>query len=900
MDKNFWESVCNKRYTSCQLGAFTPSGYLLKTMLIHSAEPMKYYSTSAFNFKTRIPSFELGEAPDMFQGYGSVTLTNVLPLQNGAGMSPSLDLVVWDRLNVTQFSTKTWGIHFPINSEDLPPLKITLCWYDPPARLGYSGVLLVHDLDLLVVAPNGTQYWGNRAKYPGDEVNPNEQVYIDAPGSGCIADEECVYSVYVRANALPEGGSQLVAVVITTSGVVSEPQTGQFPSSEHEMSIPLSVIKETQEKVFETYTHAPLETSTKDTGNDKKKSDKSNIIINSGVKERVRKDRKVDESWALFSSVDTHASQFGPTQLSVVEERIVVGGGVPIEDDYYQDSNVEIIYHRERYTIDTFDFAGTLVGVRPYLYVSKNSNMSNANGRVSGILPYFLSVLVTDPRGVTLQLGGSDWYDSSPRLYAREWPRTWARYFFGNHLFEAFRDVRDAELTGYGSWTVDVTLGCNGKVPPYYFAGNFTLDFVPMTMPSCLVEVLTVDTFGDGWGGHVLQVEVGGGTSAPWDVLPKMASVGDANVTLTSGQTVSFRVVDTGRVGSVGSVGKSSREPYQVFWVVKATGQTFVGGYDSKLELQCGLTLDTTTALPKPSVTALREVKLKKNSYICQSCSTKDMIAVLSRKSKDDSKNAKSTVVYSVMLLELSIVFSAVTLVDDTLSARDVTAVERALSWVLHDYNADVTVVSWTHVDLVRGGVVVVDSYADDGLPLSITVNVAIPFKMPYMHSNMYTPVETVATMLHDDLTSYASSGAVVKALASSGGADLVVQEDSHAYIERLTISSVIPEANSELSSSKVDSMMIAAGYVELTTSDAELSKMLMDSVEVVGVMVFLGVVFLILTRRGKRDELRAEADAEAASFVLNDLDSDGESSISSSSSSRDASWSRSRVHISI
>lgn len=74
------------------------------------------------------------------------------------------------------------------------PLRITLTWSDPPASLS-AARQLVNDLDLIVVGPNGQQYWGNQAT-GGDRVNNVEGVMIEAPAPG-------VYRVEVRAYNVP-------------------------------------------------------------------------------------------------------------------------------------------------------------------------------------------------------------------------------------------------------------------------------------------------------------------------------------------------------------------------------------------------------------------------------------------------------------------------------------------------------------------------------------------------------------------------------------------------------------------------------------------------------------------------------------------------------------------------
>jgi hypothetical protein len=142
-----------------------------------------------------------------------VRLSNVLPLKNGQGLDPRLDLYVLDKQRIREGETIRFEVKLPCSSSDHAPhapLKITICWYDPPAPLGSSRNLLMHDLDLVVLSPDGSLHWGNanrgqdlhssedmaksaerkagdpfgsNSSFPGwawaDDSNPNEQVFIE-------------------------------------------------------------------------------------------------------------------------------------------------------------------------------------------------------------------------------------------------------------------------------------------------------------------------------------------------------------------------------------------------------------------------------------------------------------------------------------------------------------------------------------------------------------------------------------------------------------------------------------------------------------------------------------------------------------------------------------------------
>ena len=107
-------------------------------------------------------------------------------------------------------------------------MKVTIAWYDPPSVIGSITSLLIHDVDLVVRSPRGHLHWGNEAFVKlqkdghGDVKNPNEQVSIHQP----FCDEgfeTCTYDVYIRAHSLFARKTQNVALVITSSGLVTDP-----------------------------------------------------------------------------------------------------------------------------------------------------------------------------------------------------------------------------------------------------------------------------------------------------------------------------------------------------------------------------------------------------------------------------------------------------------------------------------------------------------------------------------------------------------------------------------------------------------------------------------------------------------------------------------------------------
>ncbi|MDR1615484.1 MAG: S8 family serine peptidase [Syntrophomonadaceae bacterium] len=137
----------------------TPGSALMKAVLINGA---------------KIPDSGLTEQT----GFGVLDLTaSILALnENSFKIAPILrDLnpgeIFEYRMNVTDTAR---------------PLKATLAWVDPASPELETGSLLINDLNLIVQAPDGREYYGNDRKKEGvhDHNNNVEQVVIDQPATG--------------------------------------------------------------------------------------------------------------------------------------------------------------------------------------------------------------------------------------------------------------------------------------------------------------------------------------------------------------------------------------------------------------------------------------------------------------------------------------------------------------------------------------------------------------------------------------------------------------------------------------------------------------------------------------------------------------------------------------------
>jgi hypothetical protein len=211
VDESYWAASCNSAYAMC--GAFQPRGATVKAALIHSGEAMDRYVGS---YSSTESTFTLSTTPDISQGFGRIALSNVLPLD---GMTVSgFDLFV-DELSMTSLTTQTYTVTVTDSSA---PLKATIAWMDPPSD-PLSTKLLIHDIDLKVIAPGAVVHYGNL--YAGDEENNVEQVFISAPSAG-------TYTVVLTAKdiMLIAGYSssiqQKVSLVISSVGSVSGPVSG--------------------------------------------------------------------------------------------------------------------------------------------------------------------------------------------------------------------------------------------------------------------------------------------------------------------------------------------------------------------------------------------------------------------------------------------------------------------------------------------------------------------------------------------------------------------------------------------------------------------------------------------------------------------------------------------------
>ncbi len=171
--------------------AIVPSGALIKATLINSAVDM-----------TGVTGY-----PSDQEGWGRIKLDETLALAGGPRQ-----LYIQDVPNAAGLTTGQSADYFVAVSDPGEKLKVTLVWTDPPATAGAS-FALINDLDLEVIGPDGSHYWGNyfsggeSAAGGGPDTRNNvEQVHVAAPQVG-------QWTIRVSAASVPSGPQGYALVV---------------------------------------------------------------------------------------------------------------------------------------------------------------------------------------------------------------------------------------------------------------------------------------------------------------------------------------------------------------------------------------------------------------------------------------------------------------------------------------------------------------------------------------------------------------------------------------------------------------------------------------------------------------------------------------------------------------
>ncbi len=203
-----------QQHYRAEIGATAPLASTIKGLIIHTVD-----QTGA----NKGPDYEHGWGLMNTERAADVISKHAL-VKNGNGAG-----------HIFEINLLSGADHsFTVESEGIGPLKVTICWSDPPAvplderfppqpLLNNSEPMLINDLDLRVIGPDSTIYapWildlenpSNPATTGDNERDNVEQVYIATPGSG-------VYTIEVTHKGTLEGGAQNVSLIIT--GQVTEP-----------------------------------------------------------------------------------------------------------------------------------------------------------------------------------------------------------------------------------------------------------------------------------------------------------------------------------------------------------------------------------------------------------------------------------------------------------------------------------------------------------------------------------------------------------------------------------------------------------------------------------------------------------------------------------------------------
>jgi hypothetical protein len=191
-----------------------PSPALVKAALINSADELDEANGGP------------GPVPNNDEGWGRVNLANIIVTNSNS--APRYYQFLDQTVLLT--NSQVYAQHVFVQSSD-QPLKVTLAYTDVP---GFPGALpaLVNDLDLEVVAPDGTLYRGNQfgagesvpnAPTP-DKLNNVEGVYLTQPTPGD-------YLVRVRASKIVEDAISNTPAIdqdfaLVTSGDLTRPGVG--------------------------------------------------------------------------------------------------------------------------------------------------------------------------------------------------------------------------------------------------------------------------------------------------------------------------------------------------------------------------------------------------------------------------------------------------------------------------------------------------------------------------------------------------------------------------------------------------------------------------------------------------------------------------------------------------
>lgn len=461
--KKKYGSVCRAEYEDCV--NFEPSGVLTKAILVHSAFGLSSYSSPDFDSRTEESHFSLGSTPDEFQGFGQVAVGNILALTSAAAAKK--DLYVKDMFWVK--SSTAYDLKVNVDSFEVP-FRVTIVWYDPPSSVGSSGSLLINDLDLEVISPDGKTFLGN-GMY--DKKNTIEQVTIRRQDW----EDTGEYTVRVIAGKLANNNPQYMALVITCNGQVTkqlnvastqkldELSRTRAGNSQSSSSLVKSVGGETTDAV-ESGKILAVDSYNMDSGDvyHVEPNFDANVAIKS-VHESISlnvpdtKDRSSHGSWRHIREVPLYSNGNASLMNYWTSEKYEVDVDVVLES--LQSACFD--------PIDITDDSLRLFSVR----------MVMSGQYISGNDAFVGGVVIAAPNGEKVQVGGYHTYAATSRIWARSWPVSWTGLKKGAlSQFDGTRIVNMAPMGKdvTGKWSVCLQLLHSGWSSVHY-SGKIYLAF---------------------------------------------------------------------------------------------------------------------------------------------------------------------------------------------------------------------------------------------------------------------------------------------------------------------------------------------------------------------------------------------------------------------------------------
>ena len=184
-------AALTRQYCVERAGITNPSAALLKSILVGGSRSLApgQYGTG---ITQEIPS----TSPNNVEGWGQPDIAEALHPSGNRMVS------LFDRIGPVGGATNTFTVTLAVPGI---PFDVALCWTDHPPTAG-ANVTLVNDLDLLVVAPDGTRHYPNGG-IARDTLNTVETVHVPSAQAG-------VWHIHVIGATVPhtDGGAAALYV----------------------------------------------------------------------------------------------------------------------------------------------------------------------------------------------------------------------------------------------------------------------------------------------------------------------------------------------------------------------------------------------------------------------------------------------------------------------------------------------------------------------------------------------------------------------------------------------------------------------------------------------------------------------------------------------------------------